>query len=1101
MKKLIIISALLILASGISKGSEGYQVKYNQPKEGIYELSFKLGDFELANETHQGIVYTKIEFSNHSIVTGLKGFAELPYLSATVQLPPDKNVDLKVISSVYTDYRLDYPVLPSRGTIYRDQNPSTVPYDIDDRSITNKLYPEYLAKNSSPFILKDVRGTSVYVYPFRYIAKKNILRVYNSITVQLKENNEIPENPVINPSKTILRGMAGIYNSVFINFKENKDDLTIGDYGDILVICTDRDEDAIEPYIQWKKEKGFDVFKEVVPTNTNVKNLVQQKYDENNDILFVQLVGDWEDIKSDLGTSYNAPMDPQLGCVVGTDEVADITVGRISANSPADVSIQVNKIINYEKNPEAGAGWYSSAIGIGSDQGPGDDNEYDKDHEQIIWDNKLDPFTYETYTPIYDPGATAQMVSDAVNSGAGIINYTGHGNETSWGTTGFSNSDISNLSNGNKLPWIISVACDNGDFHTGTCFSEAWLRKENGGAVMTLMSSISQPWNPPMRGQDYIADIITGGYDYTAYPNQNGISTTEQRSFTGPIIFNSLALMTTESGTNDDWKTIKTWTIFGDPSMQLRTKAPADINLSNTVIMVGADFQTIITCPNGPVKGAMVALSQNNNYFSGITDATGTVTISHQLEPGPAKLVVTGFNTETIYEDITVVPADGPYVTVDEFTIDDSQGNANGLADFGESVKLDLSAKNVGSENTTGVTATLSSDDAYITITDNSYTFGDIAAGQSVQGDDAFAFTIADNIPDQHSITFEIAFTGSSKETWTSTIYVLGNAPGFSINELTIDDSGTGNGDGILDPGETADIHISTTNFGHASAPSTTATLSASGSDLTINTSSYNFSTLQAGTTAEAVFNVTADASVPTGTPVNVDYSVSSGSYTNSETLIVVIGEIPVYLIQNGTETLCIGKFFDTGGENGDYQINEDITCTLLPEGDNSKIKVNFISFNIEADYDFMHIYDGTDVNAPEIEGSPFTGSSSPGEIIATNDEGAITIHFISDNIITAPGWEADISCEIATEVNPLSNIENVNIYPNPASNMVFISSPDNARVSIYDLLGQKVKELDIVKGTSPVNISDLKGGIYIVQINSDRKTTTKKIKVKEGVR
>jgi hypothetical protein len=618
---------------------------------------------------------------------------------------------------------------------------------------------------------------------------------------------------------------------------------------------------------------------------------------------------------------------------------------------------------------------------------------------------------------------------------------------------------------------------------------------------MTLMSSISQPWNPPMRGQDYIADIITGGYDYTAYPNQNGISTTEQRSFTGPIIFNSLALMTTESGTNDDWKTIKTWTIFGDPSMQLRTKAPADINLSNTVIMVGIDFQTIITCPNGHVKGAMVALSQNNNYFSGITDTTGTVTISHQLEPGPAKLVVTGFNTETIYEDITVVPADGPYVTVDEFTIDDSQGNANGLADFGESVKLDLSAKNVGSENTTGVTATLSSDDAYITITDNSYTFGDIAAGQSVQGDDAFAFTIADNIPDQHSITFEIAFTGSSKETWTSTIYVLGNAPGFSINELTIDDSGTGNGDGILDPGETADIHISTTNFGHASAPSTTATLSASGSDLTINTSSYNFSTLQAGTTAEAVFNVTADASVPTGTPVNVDYSVSSGSYTNSETLIVVIGEIPVYLIQNGTETLCIGKFFDTGGENGDYQINEDITCTLLPEGDNSKIKVNFISFNIEADYDFMHIYDGTDVNAPEIEGSPFTGSSSPGEIIATNDEGAITIHFISDNIITAPGWEADISCEIATEVNPLSNIENVNIYPNPASNMVFISSPDNARVSIYDLLGQKVKELDIVKGTSPVNISDLKGGIYIVQINSDRKTTTKKIKVKEGVR
>ncbi len=35
-------------------------------------------------------------------------------------------------------------------------------------------------------------------------------------------------------------------------------------------------------------------------------------------------------VLSDLLSGY-APMDPQLGCVVGSDDVADITIGRISA--------------------------------------------------------------------------------------------------------------------------------------------------------------------------------------------------------------------------------------------------------------------------------------------------------------------------------------------------------------------------------------------------------------------------------------------------------------------------------------------------------------------------------------------------------------------------------------------------------------------------------------------------------------------------------------------------------------------------------------------------------------------------------------------------
>ena len=297
---------------------------------------------------------------------------------------------------------------------------------------------------------------------------------------------------------------------------------------------------------------------EVVATGTNVKTLIQNAYDANNNLLYVQLVGDWADIKCDA--SGGSPMDPQLGCVVGSDEVADITIGRISSNSPSDVTVQIDKIINYEKNPETGAGWYSAAIGIASSQGPGDDGENDNEHIQVIWDNKLDPFTYNDFSPIYDPSANISMVNTAVNNGASIINYCGHGSPTSWGTTGFSNSNVANLTNGDKLPVIFSVACNNGNFQDpGDCFAEAWVKKENGGAVLFLGATISQPWNPPMRGEDYFNDILIGGYDYSAYPQQNGISTTEQRTTIGAIVFNGLAVMTAESGNSDDWETVKTW--------------------------------------------------------------------------------------------------------------------------------------------------------------------------------------------------------------------------------------------------------------------------------------------------------------------------------------------------------------------------------------------------------------------------------------------------------------------------------------------------------------------------------------------------------------
>ncbi len=78
---------------------------------------------------------------------------------------------------------------------------------------------------------------------------------------------------------------------------------------------------------------------------------------------------------------------------------------------------------------------------------------------------------------------------------------------------------------------------------------------------------------------------------------------------------------------------------------------------------------------------------------------------------------------------------------------------------------------------------------------------------------------------------------------------------------------------------------------------------------------------------------------------------------------------------------------------------------------------------------------------------------------------------------------------------------ESLSIYPNPASNKLFLEfddpNPTGISVSIFNALGQKVKEnnreLEVI---SPMNVSDLESGLYFVRISVKNESTTKKIMI-----
>jgi hypothetical protein len=74
-------------------------------------------------------------------------------------------------------------------------------------------------------------------------------------------------------------------------------------------------------------------------------------------------------------------------------------------------------------------------------------------------------------------------------------------------------------------------------------------------------------------------------------------------------------------------------------------------------------------------------------------------------------------------------------------------------------------------------------------------------------------------------------------------------------------------------------------------------------------------------------------------------------------------------------------------------------------------------------------------------------------------------------------------------------SISGLNMYPNPVKNgnlYITSNSSEAKSVEIYDILGKQVLNAKVSNNT--VNVSNLKGGAYIVKINEEDKTATRKL-------
>jgi PKD repeat protein len=199
------------------------------------------------------------------------------------------------------------------------------------------------------------------------------------------------------------------------------------------------------------------------------------------------------------------------------------------------------------------------------------------------------------------------------------------------------------------------------------------------------------------------------------------------------------------------------------------------------------------------------------------------------------------------------------------------------------------------------------------------------------------------------------------------------------------------------------------------------------------------------------------------------------------------------YNMHNGSETTCDAMFYDNGGPDGNYSNRKNYTMTFFPGADNHMIKVSFSEFALEADYDFLYIYDGTSTNATLI--GSYTGGTSPGEVTATNSQGALTFQFSSDQAVNASGWKAHVTC-----FDPLSIDETQSctmVYPNPSQGSFTIKAQGETAYQLHNSLGQCVVSGHFCDETQ-IDARHLSQGVYLLQLVGEQGIHVEKIVIEK---
>jgi hypothetical protein len=218
---------------------------------------------------------------------------------------------------------------------------------------------------------------------------------------------------------------------------------------------------------------------------------------------------------------------PQTGW--SGDVMPDLMIGRLPVKSADELTAVVAKIIGYE-TATSGQFWQSQNVYVADNADQAGDFAAFADAsaalqpagvsiERIYYDpNSKD----DTAGRIADPLVAHQQAMAAIESGAGLVNYAGHGNQFQWAVTGpplqagqpddqqylLNSNDVGNLTNSNRLPIVLEMTCLTSAFqvpaYSGMSIGERFVVNPHGGAAAV--------WGPTGYGVEHGHDALQAGF-------------------------------------------------------------------------------------------------------------------------------------------------------------------------------------------------------------------------------------------------------------------------------------------------------------------------------------------------------------------------------------------------------------------------------------------------------------------------------------------------------------------------------------------------------------------------------------------------------------
>ena len=183
-----------------------------------------------------------------------------------------------------------------------------------------------------------------------------------------------------------------------------------------------------------------------------------------------------------------------------SDEMA-LSVGRLTVQSAEEAKTVVDKLINYQSNPDRGD-WRSLITVMADDAyNSGVDNETTHTNASESLSEDVIPHAfnirkiYLTEYPVeirmrrLKPKAEDDLV-DQINQGTLIVNYTGHANKSVWATEWVfqHKADLNRLENGDRLPLFYAATCEFALFDDPAqqYFAEDLLASPGKGAIAVI---------------------------------------------------------------------------------------------------------------------------------------------------------------------------------------------------------------------------------------------------------------------------------------------------------------------------------------------------------------------------------------------------------------------------------------------------------------------------------------------------------------------------------------------------------------------------------------------------------------------------------------